>query len=103
MAGVAKTSTRSYSNDDSYDNTAYKKNNKKKSVSGGDYKRSSVSYKASSIAANANLLARNNEARTESKREDKPNNTENTTDSETTQNVDAENANTPIKNTNTEN
>lgn len=67
MAGVAKTSTKSYSNDDNYDNTAYKKNNKRKSISGGDYKRSSVSYKASSIAANANLLARNNEIRTEEK------------------------------------
>ena len=59
MAEVAKTSTRSYTNDAAYDNTAYKKNNKRKSVSGGDYKRSTVSYKASSIAANANLLGRN--------------------------------------------
>ncbi len=104
MAGVAKTSTKSYSNDDSYDNTAYKKNNKKKgSVSGGDYKRSSVSYKASSIAANANLLARNNEAKTETKREEKSNNIENLSGSETAGNTDADNANTPAKDVNADN
>ena len=55
MAEVAKKSTKSYENP-VYDNTSYKKNNKRKSVSGSDYQRSSVSYSAKSIAANANLL-----------------------------------------------
>ena len=71
MAGVAKTATKVYSTDDNFDNTAYKKNNKRKSVSGGDYKRSSVSYSASSIAANANLLARGADLQPEKKPEDK--------------------------------
>lgn len=54
MAEVAKTSTKTY--DTEFDSTSYKKNNKKKSATASDYKRSSVSYSASSIAANANLL-----------------------------------------------
>lgn len=63
MAEVAKTTTRTYTNTyaaTDYDNTGYKKNNKRKTVSGQDYKRSTVSYSASSIAANANLLAARN-------------------------------------------
>ncbi len=58
MAGVAKTATKSYENTAS-DNTSYKKNNKRRSGSGADYKRSTVSYSASSIAANARLLSSN--------------------------------------------
>ena len=73
MAGVAKTSTKQYTNDAAYDNTAYKKNNKHKSNAGGDYKRSNVSYSASSIAANANLLARRNSE--DDKKQDIPDNT----------------------------
>ncbi|MCR5323468.1 MAG: YidC/Oxa1 family membrane protein insertase [Lachnospiraceae bacterium] len=104
MAEVAKTSTKVYSNDDSYDNTAYKKNNKKKSVSGGDYKRSSVSYSASSIAANANLLARNNEARHEAKTEEKPNNTIEKTENVNTDNADiSENTSTSSDSANDQN
>ncbi len=57
MASVAKTSTKSY--DYTYDSNAYKKNRNSKN-SGDTYRRSEVSYSASSIAANANLLARNN-------------------------------------------
>ena len=59
---VAKTSTKSYDsvsydNSATYDNTSYKKNNKRRSGgAGSDYKRSSVSYSASNIAANAHLL-----------------------------------------------
>ena len=63
MAEVAKTKGTSYVNNatDSYDNTGYKKNsNKKAKKAGSDYQRSNVSYSAGSIAANANLLARNN-------------------------------------------
>lgn len=60
MAEVAKTATKSstttYENKE-YDNSSYKKNNKRKAVSGADYKRSTVSYSSSSIAANANLLS----------------------------------------------
>ena len=63
MAGVAKTSTKSYSTDEAYDNTAYKKNNKRKAIAGNEYVRSDVSYSAKSIAANANLLARNNSSK----------------------------------------
>ena len=63
MAEVAKKSTKVYENP-SYDNTEYKKNNKRKSASGSDYQRSSVSYSSSSIAANANLLrARSNDGK----------------------------------------
>ncbi len=60
MAEVAKTTTRTISSED-YDNTAYKKNSHKRSAgtAGSDYKRSGVSYSASSIAANANLIANN--------------------------------------------
>ncbi len=58
MAEVAKKSTKVYDNP-AYDNTGYKKNNKRKSASGSDYQRSSVSYSAKSIAANANLLRGN--------------------------------------------
>lgn len=53
MAEVAKTSTKAIDTD--YDKNAYKKNNKARNT-GSDYKRSEVSYKASSIAANANIL-----------------------------------------------
>ena len=67
MAEVAKKSTKTYDNT-AYDNTEYKKNNKRKSVSGADYQRSTVSYSAKSIAANANLLM----ARTNAKDEAKP-------------------------------
>jgi YidC/Oxa1 family membrane protein insertase len=69
MAGVAKTTTKTYSSDEEYDNTAYKKNNKRRYSTGGDYKRSAVSYSASSIAANANLLARNTGAPVAEKKE----------------------------------
>lgn len=63
MAEVAKTQTKkTYSID--YDSTSYKKNNKHKSSSGSDYKRSNVSYSASSIAANARLLAARNDDNT---------------------------------------
>ena len=72
MAGVAKTSTKTYSSDEEYDNTAYKKNNKRKYATGGDYKRSQVSYSASSIAANANLLARNSAPQIEKKEDNTP-------------------------------
>lgn len=54
MAEVAKASTKTY--DTEFDSTSYKKNNKKRSATASDYKRSNVSYSASSIAANANLL-----------------------------------------------
>ena len=61
MAEVAKKPTKVYDNT-AYDNTEYKKNNKRKAASGSDYQRSTVSYSAKSIAANANLLmARVNE------------------------------------------
>ncbi len=64
MAEVAKTKGLNYSNSsEEYDNTSYKKNSGKKAkkTPGADYQRSNVSYKASSISANANLLAgRNN-------------------------------------------
>ena len=61
---TASTAARSY--DNSYDNTSYKKNRNnsvKRGNAGGDYKRSTVSYSASSIAANAKLLARRNEVK----------------------------------------
>ncbi len=60
MAEVAKTTTKTIASED-YDNTAYKKNSRKRSASGAgsDYKRSTVSYSASSIAANANLILNN--------------------------------------------
>ena len=60
MAEVAKTTTKTIASED-YDNTAYKKNSRKRSASGAgsDYKRSTVSYSASSIAANANLIMNN--------------------------------------------
>ena len=68
MAEVAKKSTKTYENP-SYDNTEYKKNNKRKSVSGADYQRSTVSYSAKSIAANANLLSARANAKDEAKPE----------------------------------
>lgn len=61
MAEVAKASTKTYVNT-AVDNTEYKKGGKRKSASGSDYVRSKVSYSASSIAANANLLAGRNSA-----------------------------------------
>ncbi|MBP5745526.1 MAG: YidC/Oxa1 family membrane protein insertase [Lachnospiraceae bacterium] len=63
MAEVAKTKGANYVNNtkDTYDNTGYKKNSKQMPKKPGtDYQRSNVSYSAGSIAANANLLARNN-------------------------------------------
>lgn len=63
MAEVAKTKGANYVNNtkDTYDNTGYKKNSKQRPKKPGtDYQRSNVSYSAGSIAANANLLARNN-------------------------------------------
>ena len=63
MAEVAKTKGANYVNNtkDTYDNTGYKKNSKQRPKKPGtDYQRSTVSYSAGSIAANANLLARNN-------------------------------------------
>lgn len=63
MNEVAKTSTKTvvsgstYTND--YNETEYKKNRSRKSNSGSDYKRSKVSYPASNIVANANIIARN--------------------------------------------
>lgn len=62
MNEVAKTSTKTvtgstYTND--YNETEYKKNRSRKSTSGSDYKRSKVSYPASNIVANANILSRN--------------------------------------------
>ena len=68
MAEVAKKSTKTYDNT-AYDNTEYKKNNKRKSVSGADYQRSTVSYSAKSIAANANLLMARANAKDEAKPE----------------------------------
>ncbi|MCR4722112.1 MAG: YidC/Oxa1 family membrane protein insertase [Lachnospiraceae bacterium] len=72
MAAVARTNTKSVSADnvrsiESTDNTSYKKNKNRKSSSGSDYKRSEVSYKASSIAANANLLLHNYEDKKDEK------------------------------------
>lgn len=64
MAEVAKASTKSYDNPE-YDNTSYKKNNKRKSVAGSDYTRSTVSYSSKSIMANANLLAARNNVQNE--------------------------------------
>ena len=66
MAAVARTNTKAVTADNvrsiaTTDNSAYKKNKSRKSVGGSDYKKSPVSYKASSIAANANLLLRNME------------------------------------------
>lgn len=69
MAEVAKTSTKNY--DTEYDSTSYKKNSKRKSVGGSDYKRSTVSYSASSIAANAHLLSKNYEEDNEPEGSDK--------------------------------
>ena len=68
MAEVAKKSTKTYDNT-AYDNTEYKKNNKRKSASGADYQRSTVSYSAKSIAANANLLMARANAKEEAKAE----------------------------------
>lgn len=56
MAAVAKTPTKSLDADRDYN--AYKKNQKAK-VGSTDYRKSNVSYSASSISANANLLAKN--------------------------------------------
>ncbi len=72
MAEVAKKSTKTYDNT-AYDNTEYKKNNKRKSASGADYQRSTVSYSAKSIAANANLLMARANAKDEAKAEAKEN------------------------------
>ena len=65
MAAVARTNTKAVTSEKvrsiETSDTSYKKNKNRKSSSGTDYKRSEVSYKASSIAANANLLLRNYE------------------------------------------
>ena len=66
MAEVAKKSTKTYDNP-AHDNTEYKKNNKRKSASGSDYQRSTVSYSAKSIAANANLLMARNSVKEDTK------------------------------------
>ena len=71
MAAVARTNTKSVtaesvkSIETTEANTSYKKNKNNRKSSGSDYKRSEVSYKASSIAANANLLLRNYEDKKE--------------------------------------
>lgn len=72
MASVAKTTTKTIETVE-VDRNAYKKNSKSKN-SGEAYKRSEVSYKASSIAANANLLARNNASSSKpaEKKDEKP-------------------------------
>ena len=75
MAEVAKKSTKTYDNT-AYDNTEYKKNNKRKSASGADYQRSTVSYSAKSIAANANLLMARANAKEEAKTESAENTAE---------------------------
>ena len=69
MAAVARTNTKAVTAEnvrsiETTDNS-YKKNKNRKNASGSDYKRSNVSYSASSIAANANLLLRNHEDRKE--------------------------------------
>ena len=69
MAAVARTNTKAVTAEnvrsiETSDNS-YKKNKNRKNASGSDYKRSGVSYSASSIAANANLLLRNQEDRKE--------------------------------------
>jgi len=68
MAEVAKTTTKTIASED-YDNTSYKKNNHRRSGggAGSDYTRSTVSYSASSIAANANLIANNRANRNDNK------------------------------------
>ncbi|MCR5829183.1 MAG: YidC/Oxa1 family membrane protein insertase [Lachnospiraceae bacterium] len=78
MAAVARTNTKAVTAENvrsiETSDTSYKKNKNRKSSSGSDYKRSEVSYKASSIAANANLLLRNYEEKkedTESTEKDK--------------------------------
>ena len=69
MAEVAKTSTKSIQTEDKkkfnnaydYKNNASSGKNSNKGAKAGEYKRSDVSYSASSISANANLLKTNYE------------------------------------------
>lgn len=83
MAEVAKASTKSY--DTEFDNTTYKKNNKRKSsVAGSDYTRSTVSYSSKSIMANANLLAARNQVKPEDEKADTAEVTEDTSTEEGT-------------------
>ncbi|MCR5432482.1 MAG: YidC/Oxa1 family membrane protein insertase [Lachnospiraceae bacterium] len=83
MAAVARTNTKSVTanNVRSIETTdnSYKKNKNRKSSSGTDYKKSEVSYKASSIAANANLLLHNyDDSKEESESQSKPENKDKT-------------------------
>ena len=66
MAAVARTNTKTVKAEnvrsiESGETSVSKKNKNRKNNNGSDYKRSTVSYSASSIAANANLLLRNYE------------------------------------------
>ena len=73
MAEVAKTSTKSIQNEETkkFKNAYDYKNNSSSKGPKGEYKRSEVSYSASSISANANLLRNNFEKQAEeSKKEE---------------------------------